>query len=289
MGDDEQGAVAELLADGALDEDVGGHVDGRGRFVEHHDLGPRDDGAGETEELSLALGEVEAAFGDLGVEGLEDVGVCVGGGGGGGAAAGARFGDELVAAGRTGVADQMDAFEGVAELGVGVLVEGVEIAAHGAGEEHGVLRDDGETAAEVVQVDLGDIDAVDEDLAFAGREEAEEREGKRGFAGAGAADNTDALVLFYSKREAFEDWWELGCVAGDEVVHFETAFGGPGGWGWRAGLVFGGNAGVFNDTLGGVHFHLEISIAAQRPDDGLGVLESERKGKAGKGSINTFG
>ena len=227
MRDDQQRAVAKLLSDGPLDEDIGRHIHRRRRLVQDHDFGSRDDGTGEAEELALALGEVEAAFGDLGAEGLEDVGICVGGGGSGSAAAGARLSNELVAARETGVADQMNTFEGVAELGIGVLVEGIEVRADGAGEENRVLGDDGKTAAEVVEVDLGDVDAVDEDLTFAGGEEAEEGEGQRGFAGAGAADDADTLVFFYSKGEPFEDGRELWCVAGDEVVDFEAAFGGP--------------------------------------------------------------
>ena len=105
MRDDQQRAIAKLLSDGPLDEDIGRHIDSRRRFVQDHDFGSRDDGTGEAEELTLALGEVEAAFGYLGAEGLEDVGVCVGGCGGGSAAAGAGFSNDLVAASETGVAD----------------------------------------------------------------------------------------------------------------------------------------------------------------------------------------
>ena len=149
----------------------------------------------------------------------------------------------------------MDAFEGVAELGIGVLVESIEIRADGAGKENGVLGDDGETAAEVVEVDLGDVDAVDKDLAFAGGEEAEEGEGEGGFAGSGAADDTDTLVLFDGEGEAFEDGWELWCVASDQVVDFKTAFRGPGSRWRRAGLVFDGDTSIFDHALSSVHFH----------------------------------
>lgn len=72
-----RGVAAELGADGALNQRVRGHVDGRGGLVQDHDLGAGDDGAGEAEELPLALGEVEAAFGDGGGEGGEDVAVAI--------------------------------------------------------------------------------------------------------------------------------------------------------------------------------------------------------------------
>lgn len=68
MGDDEEGAVGELLADAVLDEGVGRHVDGGRRFVENHDFGPGDDGAREAEKLALALGEIEPAFADARAE-----------------------------------------------------------------------------------------------------------------------------------------------------------------------------------------------------------------------------
>lgn len=72
----------------------------------------------------------------------------------------------------------MDAVERVAQGGVGVVVEGVEVGADGAREEDGVLRDDGEARAQVVQVDLGNVLPVDVDAAGAGFDEAEEGEGE---------------------------------------------------------------------------------------------------------------
>ncbi len=184
MRNHQQSAVAKFFADAALDQRVRVHVDGRRGLVEDHDLGPRDDGPRQAEELPLALREVEAAFGDAGVEGVEDVrvGVCGGGGGGvgdgrgGGGAAGGRAHDSR---GGSRAGDEVDALEGVAELDIGVLVESVEVAADGAGEQDGVLRDDGQSAAEIVQFHRRDVEAVDADGARARFEEAEEGERER--------------------------------------------------------------------------------------------------------------
>ena len=52
--------------------------------------------------------------------------------------------------------------EGGPELEVGVLGEGVEVGANGAFEEVGVLRDDGEAGAEILEADLRDILVVDD-------------------------------------------------------------------------------------------------------------------------------
>ena len=133
--------------DAALDQRVGLHVDGAGRLVEDQDLGARDDGARQAEQLALALREVEAALADLAVQALEQVGVVV------------QVAERGRAAARRGrlVGDEVDAAEGVAQLVVRVVVEGVEVASHGAGEEDGVLWDDGQSAPEIVQFDLADV------------------------------------------------------------------------------------------------------------------------------------
>lgn len=86
MRDDEQRGVGELLADAALDEGVGEHVDGGGGLVEEQEARAREDGAREAEELFLSLREVAAGGRDGGAEIEEDVGVsCIGVGTGVGA------------------------------------------------------------------------------------------------------------------------------------------------------------------------------------------------------------
>lgn len=73
MCDDEECGVCKFLADAALDQCVGDHVDGGRRFVEDEKAGPREDGAGEAEELFLSLREVGAGGGDRGGQIEEDV------------------------------------------------------------------------------------------------------------------------------------------------------------------------------------------------------------------------
>lgn len=58
--------------------------------------------------------------------------------------------------------------EGGPELEVCVLGEGVEVGADGAFEEGGVLGDDGEAGAEVLETDVGDVLVVDYYRACAG-------------------------------------------------------------------------------------------------------------------------
>ena len=58
--------------------------------------------------------------------------------------------------------------KGGPELEVCVFGERVEVGADGASEEVGVLRDDGEAGAEVLETDLGNVLVVDYDGACAG-------------------------------------------------------------------------------------------------------------------------
>lgn len=120
VGNHEQGAVGELLTDAALDEGVGGHVDGRGGLVQHHDLGPGHDGAREAEELALALREVAAGLGDGAGQVPEHVDVL------GSQSRGRRRGGLVGRCCRLRI-NQVDASERVTELLVGVVVKGVEV------------------------------------------------------------------------------------------------------------------------------------------------------------------
>lgn len=88
--------------------------------------------ASETEELSAGPWErARPPRGNARGERVEAVGFC-------------RFcccGGSAVR--MVGVADEVDLGQGGAELGVCVFVEGIEVGAHGAGEEDWILRDDG--------------------------------------------------------------------------------------------------------------------------------------------------
>ena len=77
---------------------------------------------------------------------------------------------------------------------VRVVAEGVEVHPEGAGEEDGVLRDDGELAAEVVQPELRDGPPVYLDAALRGLHQPEQGHGERGLAGPGPAHDADLLA-----------------------------------------------------------------------------------------------
>lgn len=70
----------------------------------------------------------------------------------------------------------MDTLKSFPELNVGKLVEWVEVRADCAGEEDWVLRNDGQAGAQVMKFDSRDVDSIDDNTAFSGFEESEERE-----------------------------------------------------------------------------------------------------------------
>lgn len=138
----QQRRVGKLLTNRPLNQRVRCHIDSTRGLVEDHDAGPGNNGPREAEQLALALREVETTFGDGRGEVVEDV--CVAGGCRVGAAAAAGH------HGRDGAAraaDEVHPLEAVAQFGIGMPLERVEVSPYGTGEEHWVLRDDGEAAA----------------------------------------------------------------------------------------------------------------------------------------------
>ena len=61
---------------------------------------------------------------------------------------------------------QVDEAQRLPEVGVRVAVEGVQVAAHGAGEEHRVLRDGGDAASHLVQPQAQQVHPVHGDCTL---------------------------------------------------------------------------------------------------------------------------
>ena len=86
---------------------------------------------------------------------------------------------------------EVGALERTPHVLVGELAVGVEVDAQRAGEEHGVLGDDGDARAQRVQPQEGDVDAVDQNLAGGSLHDAEQPQRQRGLPRAGAAHDTN--------------------------------------------------------------------------------------------------
>src|SRR5713226_613587 len=137
--DDERGAAAEKAVEGISDLQFGFGVHARGGFVEDEEAGIVGEGAGEIDELALADGERGAALVDAGAD-----------------AFGERF-DEI------GEADFADGvLDGVA---VDVGSTETDVGFDGSGEKEGVLKDDTELAAKILEINFADVDAVEQNLS----------------------------------------------------------------------------------------------------------------------------
>ena len=79
------------------------------------------------------------------------------------------------------------------------------------------MWDDGQSAAEVVELQFGDIDPVDMDAAFACLEESKQRGCKGRFAGAGATNKADSLSGSDPEADVLEHGREIVGISYDEV------------------------------------------------------------------------
>lgn len=113
VGNGQYRAVLELPLDRLLDEIVGAGIDVGRRLVQHEDPVPARDGTGQTEQLPLADTEVGAALGY----------------------------PDLEARARLQAALHADVLEGLPQLVVRELAEGVEVLAQAARKQDRLLRD----------------------------------------------------------------------------------------------------------------------------------------------------
>ena len=137
--DDESGAAAEEAVEGIADLQFGFGVHAGGGFVEDEEARIVREGAGEIDQLALADGQRGAALVDGGADPL---------------------GKGLDEIGETNLADGV--FDGLA---VDAGSSEANVGFNGAGEKEGILENDAEVSAQVLDIDFADVDAVQEDLA----------------------------------------------------------------------------------------------------------------------------
>ncbi len=129
---DERGLV-EAVSNAELNETIRSHVHGRRGLVEHQKPGTRQDGPREANKLSLAVGQIAAAFGHFARQTLEYVDVVL-----------RRRGRQLIVgiAAAASVAvrvDQVHTRETAVKLLIAVLIGWVQVAANSAGKQNRVL------------------------------------------------------------------------------------------------------------------------------------------------------
>ncbi|TKW51306.1 hypothetical protein CTA1_2384 [Colletotrichum tanaceti] len=199
VGDHDHGAAALCGVEDGLDAALGLAVEGAGGLVEQQQRGPADEGAGDGDALLLAAREGDAGVADLGVVAL------------------GQGGDEVVDAGVAG-----GGVQGLVRHGGLVLDAQQHVLADGAGEEVGLLRDEGDVLAVVHEVERLDVVAVVEDLA-AGLEGVEALEqGDHGrLAGPRGAHDGRELPALDAQVEALEHRQRARRVAEPDVLELD--------------------------------------------------------------------
>ena len=184
----------------------------------------------------------------------------------------------------------MSAAQGVIQLGVRLGVERVDVAAQRATEQERVLGDDTDARAQVMEADLADVDAVDDDAAGMQLGHAEERHHDTTLAGTGTADDTDLLVGGDAEGEALEHVGQLRAVFHVHVVELDGASRGPVG---RRLLLDDllrrlllKLIGVVEDTLGADHVVLDLGELAHQPGERLLDSHHRRETKTRLGAAD---
>ena len=175
-------------------------VERGGRLVQDEDRRVADDRARDPDPLALAARERQPALADHRV-------VPVG-----------HLRDELV-----GVRE----LRRLHDLGVGGGRPTVrDVVVHGAAEEHGVLQHEADLAAEPLDREVAQIDAVDQDLAAGGVVKARDHADDRGLAAAGRADDPHELARLDSGVNVLQHR-RLGVVGEGHVLELDPALQRP--------------------------------------------------------------
>mmetsp|Transcript_10332 Transcript_10332/g.42021 ORF Transcript_10332/g.42021 Transcript_10332/m.42021 type:complete len:348 (+) Transcript_10332:2158-3201(+) len=170
----------------------------------------------------------------------------------------------------------------------GVVVcpcRGVEVEAHGAGEQDWLLGNDCNAVAEHAETQLVDVHAVDQNAAAARLQEAEEAHEQRALAGASAADNAHPLPCLDVEREAVEHEVVLLHVAHAQVAHANGSCLRPAGR--RLCLLhllgcLGGQARIVQHALHVAHVGLCLGKYHHQPAEHSADVEGVRHGEVGQ-------
>ncbi len=136
---------------------------------------------------------------------------------------------------------------GVFDLGVGGAgAAEADVLARRGGEDHRLLRDEGELAAQIGAAEVAQIDAVEADCARGRIEETHEQLEDRGLAGAGGSDEGDGLAGADVEIE-FGERGDLGAGRVVEGDAFEGQFAAHRDRQRAGGFGFGDAVGRFDE------------------------------------------
>src|ERR1700686_3561171 len=236
MRDDQSGASAEEAVEGVANLQLGLGVDTGGGFVQDEEARIVCQSASETDELALADGERRATLVDGSAnafwEGFDEIG-------------------ETDSTDRLLHGRAVDA--GSAES---------DVRFNGAGEEKRILEDDAEEAAQVLEIDFADVDAIEKNLSTLDIVKPEQKRDQRGLAGAGMADDGQRLAGLDAERDVTQDPVVFsgignGAVAEPDIAEFDFAAGIFEADGIDGRADGGGLVEQFEDALGRGHGGLQ--------------------------------
>ena len=262
VGDQDGGAALGDAVQSLLDVLLGLGVDARRRLVEDQDLGVGGHDAREGEQLPLAVGEVGAALGEVGLVAL------------------GQSADEAVGVDEAGGR----LHPGVVHLGVAQP----DVVAHGAGEDVKILEHDAQTPADVVRAEPAHVDPIEQDLAVLEVVEAAEQPRQGRLAGSGRSHDGELLARLDAETHVVEH--RLGLVVAEaHVPELDAAFEAGGQGGRMLGL---GHVLVpveeLEDALGARHGAVEHVVLLADGHDGaeeqVGVAGEEDQGSDGDGA-----
>ncbi len=178
MGDQDAGAALHELVERALDRGLGLVVDGRRRLVQDQDGRILQDGARQREPLALAARQLHAALAHRRAVALR------------------QAADELVRLGR---------LRGAHDVGLRDIAQSIpDVLGHRAVGQEAVLRHVADRAAQLLQIERRDVDAVQADAARGGVVQPQQQLDQRALAAAGAADEGHRLAGRDAQRDAVE-------------------------------------------------------------------------------------
>uniref|UniRef100_A0A7S3CL08 Uncharacterized protein n=1 Tax=Strombidium rassoulzadegani TaxID=1082188 RepID=A0A7S3CL08_9SPIT len=251
MGNDERGRALRNLIDGLLNLLLGLRVKGRGGLIEAHDLGLLEQGSSNGDPLLLSSRQLESPLAhELVVAPL-------------------LLHDELVDGGALGsrdnLLDQLEGLLGVVnnlgDLGVSNASVG-DVVEDGVIEEHAVLGHDGDVAPEVIELELGDVLAVDENLARLDVVESVQEPHDRALPRSRLPDDADLLARLDLEGQLVDDdgllvLGQLGVVGEADVLELDL---GP------LDLGLDGVGGLLNHLIGAQEVEHLLDVDHALPD-----------------------
>jgi hypothetical protein len=119
---------------------------------------------------------------------------------------------------------EMRPLQRLPEVGVGVLVEGVQVGAHCPAEQHGVLRDDGQLAAQVLQPDAANVHPVDHDAPRRRLHQPEEAQHETALARPRPPHHADLLPCLHLEGYLAQKRSKNGSRSREGVLHGTTQY-----------------------------------------------------------------